>query len=81
MNEKFKNLGRILSKQEQKEIKGGLDGGGGGCYIVSSDQGYQSCWYTSGDPIDLCNRVYPNHCNGTSNASINCRENNCVMMS
>lgn len=78
MNEKFKNLGRALSKGEQKAIKGGLVGGGG-CYIVTSDQGYQSCWYASGDPLDLCNRVYPNHCNGTSNAPINCQENNCIM--
>lgn len=75
-----------LERKEMKNLKGGrfapLDLGGlgsGGCYIVSSDQGYQSCWYTSGDPSDLCIRVYGAHCNGTSNAPINCSENNCTM--
>lgn len=30
MREKFKNLGRVLSKKEQNQILGGVDGGGGG---------------------------------------------------
>lgn len=72
-----------LIKQEMKQLKGGVAappvGGGGGCYIVSSSQGYTSCWYTSGSQEDLCVRVYGRNCNGVSNAPINCAQNNCIM--
>jgi hypothetical protein len=71
-----------LERQEMKSLKGGVaDGGGGGCWIVSSSQGYQSCWYlsTSSNPLTLCERVYGNNCNGMSNAPISCSANNCIM--
>ena len=32
-----------LSKNEMKKVMGGV--AYGGCVIVASDQGYQSCWY------------------------------------
>jgi hypothetical protein len=69
------NIQGKLSRVEMKNIMAGS----GGCYIVSSSQGYQSCWYTSGDEWSLCRRVYGNNCNGASNAPINCSQNNCTM--
>jgi hypothetical protein len=77
MKEKLKRLGRVLSKAEQKEVLGGLVGGGA-CYIVYSDQGYSSCWYCTGSEIDLCERVYPGHCKNVSIA-VDCQSNNCTM--
>lgn len=35
--------------KNKDEIK---DNDGGVCYIVSSDQGRKSCWFTTGDPLD-----------------------------
>lgn len=83
MKTKKMNLANILGKLSREEMKnimaGDAPSGGGGCYIVSSDQGYQSCWYTSGDEWSLCRRVYGDHCNGASNAPIDCTQNNCTM--
>lgn len=43
---KFENLGRMLSKAEQKKIMGGLEvpGGGGGCCAHSSSCGSGEVW-------------------------------------
>jgi hypothetical protein len=40
MNEKFKNLGRALSKEEQKKVLGGVEGGGNGCAVVCNGNSY-----------------------------------------
>lgn len=63
---KLENLGRSLSKAEQKLVLGGSDPndsvdpgeGGGTCIRCYSTQGYSSCWYTLGDSSSLCSRVY-----------------------
>ena len=67
-----------LSKNEMKKVMGGV--AYGGCVIVASDQGYQSCWYINGDDFEgLCNRVYGDHCSGASHNYIDCETNNCTM--
>jgi hypothetical protein len=40
MKEKLKNLGRALSKEEQKKVLGGLEGSGKGCIVVCSGHPY-----------------------------------------
>ena len=54
---KFENLGRKLSKKEQRDIKGGLEDGGQciGCYQYGTQ--YYSCWY-SNRGCDVCSAVY-----------------------
>ena len=60
---KLEGLGKVLSKNDQRKIKGGVEdevGGEGGCIRCTClDNGYSSCWYTN-DPWGLCPRVYPN---------------------
>lgn len=63
MKEKFKNLGRILSKNEQKEIGGGLsDGCWTFTYTGCNDCGgpNQTCDYhlvkPNGNETDLCDQ-------------------------
>lgn len=60
MHEKLKRLGKILSKEEQKRIKGGLEGGGGcktgPCSVYNSSNGttyYGNCgtYLLSVDPF------------------------------
>ncbi len=68
------NIQGKLGRSEMKNIMAGS-----GCYIVYSDQGYSSCWYTSGNAVDLCNSVYGSHCNATSGTTVNCQTNNCTM--
>lgn len=69
-----------LEKSALKQIKGGIAAvggeGGGSCWLVYSDQGYESCWYTY-DPIDLCFRVYLSHCSGGQ--SVSCTYPGCIM--
>lgn len=67
-----------LSKEEMKTVMGGVMAPIG-CYKVYSDQGYSSCWFTTGDPVDLCERVYGSHCNAHSNGTVDCAANNCTM--
>lgn len=60
---KLQSLGKSLTKQQQKNIVGGLvdpgDGGGGGtCIRCYSYEGYTSCWYTNSGGYELCSRVY-----------------------
>jgi len=69
----------VLSREQLKRIMGGDGSGNGACYKVYSDQGYQSCWYTTGSPLDLCNRVYGNHCEAHSDGPVDCSVNNCTM--
>ncbi len=64
----------VLTRQQLKNIVGG-----GSCYMVYSSQGYQSCWYTNGSPLDLCNRVYGDNCQAHSSGPVNCSSNNCTM--
>lgn len=56
---KFEKLGKKLSKEEQKNIMGGVEDGGAGCYGCWAPNMY-SCWYSSsGNCTELCLRVYP----------------------
>ncbi len=55
---KFENLGRKLSKEEQKNIMGGkeeLNGACYGCYQYGTH--YYSCWY-SNRGCEVCTAVY-----------------------
>lgn len=76
---KFKSLGKVLSKTEQKRIIGGFEPPAGSCYTVYSTQGYSGCWYITGNPVDLCHRVYGDNCSATSDGPVDCQANNCVM--
>jgi len=67
----------VLTRTQLKNVSGG-SGGTGACYFVYSDQGYSSCWYTTGSELALCERVYPNHCDHVSSA-VDCEANNCTM--
>lgn len=68
-----------LERNEMKYLFGGDAPAQGGCHIVYSSQGYSSCWYTSGDPNDLCHRVYGDNCEANTGTPVNCAENNCTM--
>ena len=72
---KLIHLGKTLNREQQKKILAGngkvgeLDpgGGGGGCVGCQCMHGgggstYHSCWYTTGSPEALCDRVYPSGC-------------------
>ncbi len=74
---KYKDF-KMLSIDDMKQIMGG-NAPAGACYIVYSDQGYSSCWYTNSEPDELCNRVYGSHCNAVSNGPVDCESNNCTM--
>lgn len=70
---KIQNLGRTLSKGEQRKISGGLEEDAAGCVgIYCLDNGYESCWYSKNkDIVGLCGRVYPN-CTSCSGDSVPC---------
>jgi hypothetical protein len=49
-----------LTRNEMKNIKGGIVAeGGGSCITCHTDSGMVSCWYTKSSGEDLCSRVYP----------------------
>ena len=73
----FENLGGKLSKNEQRNILGGLEDGGRCIGLYCLDNGYESCWYTSSGTVSsLCASVYPN-CQLCSGGSVPC--NGCTM--
>jgi hypothetical protein len=51
MKEKFKRLGRGLSKEEQRQIKGGVDGGGGDIRMGYCLTPVVGCWHYI-NPVD-----------------------------
>ncbi|MCL7986601.1 hypothetical protein M8998_01480 [Sphingobacterium sp. lm-10] len=61
----FKSLGvtevEQLSRDQLKTVLGGSNGSGSGgqCYGCRTDSGNYSCWYSTGNPEELCQRVYP----------------------
>ncbi|MBS1736277.1 MAG: hypothetical protein JSS98_06655 [Bacteroidetes bacterium] len=84
---KFKKLNlddaQILSREELKHVLGGdgYGGGGygsGGCYVVGSTNGQESCWYITGSPVDLCERVYGSNCSWSA-GPVSCTTYNCIM--
>lgn len=59
-----KGVKDTLSREELKQILGGVNGSGGsggsgGCVRCTTDSGMSSCYYTKGSPEELCERVYP----------------------
>lgn len=76
---RLQNLGKSLTKAEQKKINGGLMMLGQ-CVMVYSTQGYSSCWYTNDDPLALCHRVYGSNCESVI-PNVDCQENGCIMQS
>ncbi len=78
MMKKFESFGKKLTRPEQRKISGGYMQPDGGCYVAYSTQGYSSCWYVTGSEIDMCERVYPGHCDHVSSA-VDCQANNCTM--
>lgn len=55
---KFETLGKVLSKREQKMIRGGDDACEDGVCCVCSLGGMSSCWYTCSNCDNVCGRVY-----------------------
>jgi hypothetical protein len=47
------------------------------CILCKSSEGMSSCWYTTGTPEDLCERVYPGG-SGTWHM-VGCKSNCCTM--
>jgi hypothetical protein len=61
---KFENLGKKLSRDEQKKIRGAdMPPEGGQCYDCYGGPGMSSCWYSTSTCQDVCSRVYPNYPN------------------
>ena len=77
-----KGVKDTLSREELKQILGGVSGSGsnsggsGGCIRCTTDSGMSSCYFTTGSPEALCERVYPNQ-HGMWEAWYDC--NGCIM--
>ncbi len=68
---KFENLGRKLSKEEQKYFRGGTEEESHCIGLFCEDNGYESCWHSTRTVAILCDEVYPN-CQNCSGGSVVC---------
>lgn len=75
-----KGVKETLSREELKQILGGVNGSGGsggGCIRCTTNSGMSSCYYTIGSPEELCERVYPNQ-QGRWETVYNCADADCI---
>ena len=67
----------MLTIEEKKNVMGGVhENGSTGikCIMCTTSSGMSSCWYSSGNPYDACNSIYPE---GASYSLIDCRKLDC----